>query len=242
MLITDSDALNAWCSTALRHTTHLYVDTEFVRETTYTPELCLVQLAADDGECVIVDCLAPSLDLTPLYQLLLAEHICKIFHAARQDIEIFVAQLGIVPTPFIDTQLGAALLGLGEQLSYAALVKHFLGESLDKTHQHTNWKARPLHEEQYRYAHDDVYFLRRCYPKLRHALHKKNRLAWLEEDMQLLASPAYYRTDFTEAWRRLKPKQRDSRTLARLAVLAAWREAQAERQNVARGLFWMTKH
>jgi ribonuclease D len=212
---------------------YLAVDTEFVREKTYYPVLCLIQIASPHY-CACIDPLALD-DLSPLADVLLNPHTTKVFHAARQDLEILQQVLGTIPTPVFDTQIAATLLGLGDQLSYANLVNHFLNVQLAKGHARTDWERRPLSNEQLEYAADDVRYLITLYPVLRQTLSELGRLTWLDEDFAALTRPQLYHNIPQQQWQRvsgvakLKPSQ-----LAILQQLAAWREQQAQQQNKPR--------
>jgi ribonuclease D len=217
----------------LSHQDCLAVDTEFVREKTYYPVLCLIQIASPQY-CVCIDPLAIT-DLSPLTELLLVSRTTKVFHAARQDLEILYQTLNAMPAPIFDTQIAAALLGLGDQLSYANLVKHFLKVQLAKGHARTNWEQRPLSDEQITYAADDVRYLIQLYPLMVRALTELGRLDWLDEDFQSLTAPALYQTDATQQWHRVSGLQKlKGVQLAILQRLASWREQQAQQQNKPR--------
>lgn len=213
-----------------REAPFLALDTEFVREETYYPRLCLIQVG-DGAHNVCVDPLA-ALDLTPLYELLEAAHAPRVFHAAGQDLEIFVQQRGRCPGALFDTQIAAALLGHGEQLGYAGLVDKLRGIKLDKSLSRTDWSRRPLQERELAYAADDVRHLADLYPELRAALEQAGRLAWLEEECTRLAQPERYRPAPALEWRRLKGLARLDRIGQHVAgALAAWREGVAEARN-----------
>jgi ribonuclease D len=209
------------------------VDTEFMRETTYWPRLCLIQAASPDAAAVI-DPLAPGLDLSPLLRVLADPAIDKVFHAARQDIEIF-NNLGVIPRPLFDTQIAAMAAGFGEQVAYDALVRQMLRIDIDKSSRFTDWARRPLSEAQLDYALADVTHLARLYPDLRHRLETSGRLEWVEAEMQALCDPALYDVDPENAWRRLKPKRFQTRYLAVFKAVAAWRERTAQARDQPRG-------
>lgn len=219
--------LEALC-TRLRGHPWLAIDTEFIRERTYRARLCLVQVASEDDIACIDTLALDSLD--PLIERLLDPTVTKVLHAARQDLEIFHDLTGgRVPAPVFDTQLAATLAGFGDQIGYAELVKRLLGVSLDKSQSRTDWSARPLDDEQLRYAADDVRHLREVYTLLRDRLESAGRLEWLEEDFAALADPAQYRSDPDSAWRKVRgANQLRGTQLAVLRALAAWRERQAE--------------
>jgi ribonuclease D len=212
---------------------YLAVDTEFVREKTYYPVLCLIQIASAQ-QCVCIDPLAIT-DLSPLAELLLNNDTIKVFHAARQDLEVLNQIFGKIPAPIFDTQIAATLLGLGDQLSYANLVKHFLDVQLAKGHARTDWERRPLSNEQLEYAADDVRYLVAMYPLMVQSLTQQGRLAWLDEDFETLTHPQLYQNDPVQQWQRVSGLQKlKGAQLAILQQLAAWREQQAQQQNKPR--------
>jgi ribonuclease D len=231
-LITDTAELDALC-TRLRSQSFVTVDTEFMRERTYWPELCAVQLAGDT-EVAVVDALAPGLDLTPLGALLADTAVEKVFHAARQDIEIFVLRFGDVPRPLFDTQVAAMVAGFGDQVGYDSLVAALTGGHIDKAHRFSDWSARPLSPAQIAYAAADVTHLRRVYERLSARLEKERRLDWVAEEMAVLADPATYRPDPELMWERLRPRTTNRRMLGVLRAIAAWREREAQRANIPR--------
>ncbi|MSP03387.1 MAG: ribonuclease D [Acetobacteraceae bacterium] len=231
-IITDTDALTTLCQRLARES-FVTVDTEFMRERTYYPELCLVQLAGET-EVAIVDATATSLDLAPLGELLADPGVVKVFHAARQDVEIFVQKFGAVPAPLFDTQVAAMVAGFGDQVGYDSLVSGLTGGSIDKAHRFSDWSARPLSLAQLDYAAADVTWLRIVYRKLRARLEEEGRLAWVGEEMAILANPNTYRTDPETAWERLKVRGNNRRFLALVRALAAWREQEAQRINIPR--------
>ena len=209
------------------------VDTEFMRETTYWPKLCLVQVAASDVAANI-DPLAEGLDLAPLLALLADPNIEKVFHAARQDVEIF-NNLGVIPRPMFDTQIAAMAAGFGEQIAYDALVRQMLKIDLDKSSRFTDWARRPLSDSQLEYAVADVTHLAALYPMLRDRLDKTGRLGWVKEEMAQMTDPALYDLDPENAWKRLKPKKFAPKYLAVLRGVAAWRERTAQTRDQPRG-------
>lgn len=209
------------------------VDTEFMRENTFWPKLCLVQLAGDD-EAVLVDALAPDLDLAPLYALMDDPDTLKVFHAARQDVEIFVHRHGKVPQPLFDTQIAAMVCGFGDSVGYDTLVAKLTGQRIDKLSRFTDWANRPLSDKQLTYAAADVTHLRGVYAKLAERLARTGRAGWLDEEMAVLTDPATYRTDPREAWRRIKTQSDKPRFLAVLREVAAWRETEAQRRDLPR--------
>ena len=231
-LITSTDSLTALCQRLAREP-FITIDTEFMRERTYWPELCLVQLAGA-REVALIDTVNDRLDLTPLGVLLANPDVIKVFHAARQDLEIFVQKFGSVPTPLFDTQVAAMVAGFGDQVGYDSLVSGLTGGSIDKAHRFSDWAARPLSEAQLLYAAADVTWLREVYRKLRARLEADNRLSWVTEEMAILSNPATYRADPETAWERLKIRGNNRRFVALVRVLAAWRELEAQRINIPR--------
>ncbi len=213
--------------------TFVTVDTEFMRERTYWPELCVIQLAGA-REVAVIDAEAPELDLAPLGRLLADPAILKVFHAGRQDIEIFVLKFGVVPTPVFDTQIAAMVAGFGDQIAYDALVASLAGGHIDKAHRFSDWSARPLSAAQINYAAADVTWLRLVYEKLRARLEAEGRLEWVAEEMAAFADPETYRVDPETAWERLRPRSSNRRLLGTLRALAAWREREAQRANIPR--------
>jgi ribonuclease D len=231
-LITDSADLAALCD-RLRQENFVTVDTEFMRERTYWPELCVVQLAGD-REVAVVDALAPGMDLAPLGVLLADTGVMKVFHAARQDVEIFLLKFGAVPTPIYDTQLAAMVAGFGDQVSYDGLCRALAGAQIDKAHRFSDWAARPLSPAQIAYAAADVTHLRRIYTALTQKLERDGRTAWVAEEMAALADPATYLVDPETAWERLRPRSHNRRFLGALRAVASWREREAQRINIPR--------
>ena len=231
-LIATTDALEAFCD-RIAAESFVTVDTEFMRERTYWPELCVVQLAGDH-EVGVIDAQAADLDLTRLGELLANAAVLKVFHAARQDIEIFVLRFGAVPTPLFDTQIAAMVAGFGDQVGYEALVAGLTGGAIDKAHRFSDWSARPLSAAQIAYAAADVTHLRDVYRKLRARLEEDGRLEWVTEEMAALTDPALYRADPETAWERLRPRSGNRRFLGRVQALAAWREREAQRVNIPR--------
>jgi len=231
-LITATDALAALCE-RLQAEEFVTVDTEFMRERTYFPELCVVQLAGD-AEIAVVDAQAEGLDLAPLGALLAAPGVLKVFHAARQDNEIFLYRFGAVPTPLFDTQVAAMVAGFGDQVGYDALVAALTGGHIDKAHRFSDWAARPLSAAQIAYAAADVTHLRGVYRRLRARLEKDGRLDWVAAEMASLADPATYRADPDQMWERLRPRTANRRLLGVLRAVAAWREREAQRVNIPR--------
>jgi len=231
-LVASTDELNALC-TRLRAESFVAVDTEFMRERTYWPELCVVQLAGAE-EVAVIDAEAPDLDLAPLGGLLADPAVTKVFHAARQDIEIFLLKFDAVPTPLFDTQVAAMVAGFGDQVGYDALVAALAGGHIEKAHRFSDWSARPLSPAQITYAAADVTWLREVYLKLCARLEKDGRLEWVGEEMAILADPSTYRADPETIWERLRPRSNNRRFLGTVRALAAWREREAQRVNIPR--------
>jgi ribonuclease D len=231
-LISTTDGLQALCD-RLAGEDFVTVDTEFMRERTYWPELCVVQVAGEQ-EVAVIDAEAADLDLAPLGRLLADPAVLKVFHAARQDIEIFVLRFGDVPRPLFDTQIAAMVAGFGEQVGYDALVAALAGGSIDKAHRFSDWSARPLSDQQIAYAAADVTHLRTVYTRLCTRLREEGRLDWVAEEMAALADPAMYRADPEAMWERLRPRSNNRRFLGLVRALAAWREREAQRVNIPR--------
>lgn len=231
-LITNTDALAAFCRD-LAGSEFITVDTEFLREKTYWPKLCLVQVAGPGGAAAI-DPLADRIDLSPLYDLFLDARTLKVFHAARQDLEIFFKLMGRLPAPLFDTQLAAAVCGFGDQVSYETLINKLARVRLDKGSRFTDWSLRPLSQRQVDYALSDVIHLRPAYEKLRQRLLATGRAEWLAEDLASLLDPAVYTVEPREAWRRIKNRTGNRRFLAVLRELAAWREREAQARDLPR--------
>jgi ribonuclease D len=231
-LITRTDDLAEACA-KLGDAPFVAIDTEFMREQTFWPKLCLIQMAANGTE-VLVDSLSPSLDLDPFFELMVDERVPKIFHSARQDIEIVHHLAGVIPHPIFDTQVAAMVCGFGEAVSYSMLVKRLLAQNLDKTSRFTDWSRRPLSDRQLTYALGDVVYLRDLYPKLRAQLDRSERASWLNEEMAVLTDPATYELHPEQAWKRLKMRIKTPKALAVLMELAAWREREAQTQDVPR--------
>jgi ribonuclease D len=204
-----------------------------MRERTFWPELCVVQVAGRESVAVI-DAEAEAIDLAPLWDLLLDPKLLKVFHAARQDIEIVVLKTGRVPAPLFDTQVAAMVAGFGDQVAYDAIVAALAGGQIDKAFRFTDWSARPLSDQQITYAAGDVTYLRRVYEKLAERLEKEGRLSWVAEEMAVLTDPATYRLDPETAWQRLKPRTSNRRFLGALRAACAWREREAQRVNIPR--------
>jgi len=233
-LITDSDSLLKLCE-RLAKSDFVTVDTEFMRENTYWPDLCLVQIANTE-EAAAIDPKAEGLDLAPLLNLLVNnEDVLKVFHAGGQDLEIIFNLTGGTPHPLFDTQIAAMALGLGEQVGYSNLVENLLGKSLDKGARFTDWARRPLDKRQIDYAIGDVTYLATLFPKMLNRLRKTGRGAWLDQEMERLADPAQYANDPAQAWKRVRIPTRKPEVLGRLKALAAWREIEARQKNLPRG-------
>ncbi len=232
-IITDTETLSAFC-TRLSKSSFVTVDTEFMRESTFWAQLCLIQMAGP-GEAAIIDPRADGIDLAPFYRLMADERVVKVFHAARQDIEIFVKQAGAVPHPIFDTQIAAMVCGYGDQVSYDQLVARVTGDHIDKSSRFTDWSQRPLSAKQCTYAISDVTHLRDIYLSLSAQLAEQERTTWLDEEMAVLTDIETYRTHPEDAWLRLKLRVKKPRQLAVLMALAAWREREAQGRDVPRG-------
>ncbi|WP_343525320.1 ribonuclease D [Sphingomonas sp.] len=233
-LITDSATLANLCA-RLSQADYVMVDTEFMRESTYWPELCLIQIA-DTEEAAAIDPKAPGLDMTPLLDLLVNnDEVLKVFHAGGQDIEIIYNLTGKTPHPLFDTQVAAMALGQGEQIGYSNLVDSWLGISIDKGARFTDWSRRPLDQRQVDYAIGDVTHLSAIFPKMLERLRKTGRGAWLDQEMERLADPAHYANDPDCAWKRVRVSGRKPDMLGRLKALARWRELEAQAKDLPRG-------
>src|SRR5205809_5653095 len=233
-LITDSNAVAAFCARQ-EGAQFVTIDTEFMRERTFWPILCVVQVAGPD-EAMAIDALAPGIELAPLLALMADPQILKVFHAARQDLEIFFQLSGLVPHPIFDTQIAAMVCGFGDAASYETLVKRLARANLDKASRFTDWAHRPLTARQIEYALADVVHLRTVYERLQELLAKNGRAGWFEEEMTDLIDPALYRGEPAEAWRRFRLRGRaDRRMLGVLRAIAAWREAAAQQRDLPRG-------
>lgn len=232
-VISDTAALAEFCN-SLSADTFITVDTEFLRETTYYPKLCLIQIAGEKS-AALIDPLAKGISLDPFYALMTNERVLKVFHAARQDIEIFVTEADIVPKPVFDTQIAAMVCGFGDQVGYEAIVRKLAKAQIDKSSQFTDWSRRPLSQRQLAYALSDVTHLRTVYEKLKADIDDEGRAEWLNGDLQELADPATYRVDPENAWRRIKARIQNKKQQATLMAVAAWREREAQAKNVPRG-------
>jgi ribonuclease D len=232
-IITTTTALAEFCE-RLSAEPFVTLDTEFIREKTYWPQLCLIQMAGAQ-EAWAIDPLAEGMDLSPLYALLANPKVLKVLHAARQDMEIFFLAMGkTLPQPIFDTQVAAQVAGLGESVGYEALVKQLLGKSLDKSQRFTDWARRPLTEAQIDYALGDVIYLHEAYRKLVARIEKHGRMGWIAEEMQELHNPALYLIEPDMAWERIRLRASHPRQLGRLKLLAAWREMLAQREDIPR--------
>ncbi|WFU44759.1 ribonuclease D [Bradyrhizobium sp. CB82] len=232
-LITTTADLAAACSRLAEHPV-ITVDTEFLRETTYYPLLCVVQMASPK-EAVVIDALAEGIDLKPFFELMGNERVLKVFHAARQDIEIIWHRANIIPHPVFDTQVAAMVLGYGDSIAYDQLVEKVTGHRPDKTHRFTDWSRRPLTKEQMHYAVSDVTHLREVFAALDADLKKRRRSEWVSIEMEILTSPRTYDFHPERAWERLKTRVRKPKDLAVLMEVAAWREQEAQSRDVPRG-------
>lgn len=232
-IITTTPDLNDLCSRLKTHD-FVTVDTEFMRESTYWPDLCLIQIASEEEEAII-DPLSDGLDMAALYDLMGETSVVKVFHAARQDVEIFFNLSGQIPTPLFDTQVAAMVCGFGEQISYSMLVQKVTKAELDKSSRFTDWAKRPLSEKQLNYAIGDVTHLRDIYKRLKKDLEKNGRSSWLDEEMKLLTSQETYDIQPVDAWKRMKMRVKSRKALGILMELAEWREKLAQSANIPRG-------
>jgi ribonuclease D len=233
-LITTTEALTDICG-RLSKADFICVDTEFMRESTYWPELCLIQIA-DSKEAAAIDPKAPGIDLSPLLDLLVDnEDVLKIFHAGGQDVEIIYNLTGKTPHPIFDTQIAMMAISQSEQIGYSNLVEAWLGLTIDKGARFTDWSRRPLTDRQIEYAIGDVTHLAKIFPKMLQRLIKTGRGEWLDAEMEKLADPANYRNDAGSAWLKIKAAGRNPAMLGRLKALAAWRETEAQDKNIPRG-------
>lgn len=232
-IITNTQSLAAFCK-KLQQNRFLTIDTEFLRDRTYYPRLCLLQMAGPDIDAMAVDPLADGIDLTPLIDLLNDERVIKVFHAARQDLEIFYQLTGKIPHPIFDTQVAAMVCGYGEQIGYNNLVSDICKVRLDKGAQFTDWARRPLSKRQLSYALDDVTYLREVFLHLDAELEKRNRNKWVTEEMEILTSPGTYENPPEDSWQRIKIRSSKPKVLAVVKEVAAWREREAQRRDVPR--------
>ena len=231
-LISDTAALSAACDRLATHP-FVTVDTEFLRETTYYPKLCLIQIASPD-EAVLIDPLSPDLDLAPFFGLMVDENVVKVFHAARQDLEIVWLLGRVLPVPLFDTQVAAMVCGYGDSVGYEQLANDLAKARIDKSSRFTDWSRRPLTEAQLAYAESDVTHLRDIYLALKADLDASGRESWVAEEMSVLTSPATYEVKPENAWQRLKGRIRKPRELPNLMEIAAWREREAQTRDVPR--------
>ena len=234
--ITTTEGLAAFCERAAAHP-YVTVDTEFLRERTYYSKLCLVQLAVPGGaeeDAVLVDPLAKGLSLDPLYELFRNESVVKVFHAARQDLEIFYIEGGVIPAPLFDTQVAAMVAGFGEQVGYETLVRKIAKSPLDKSSRFTDWSRRPLTDAQKTYALADVTHLRVIYEELAEGLEKSGRRPWVEEELAILSDPGTYVVKPEDAWKRVKTRTNSGKFLAVVRELSRFREDYAQTRNIPR--------
>lgn len=238
MLITHQKDLNAFCD-SVKAFDFITVDTEFLREKTYYPKLCLIQIGAPDGRAAAIDPLVEGLDLAPVFALMLDASILKIFHAARQDLEIFFNLTGKVVHPFFDTQIAAMVCGYGDSVGYEALVRNITGAQVDKSSQFTNWTNRPLSDKQITYALGDVTHLVKVYEHLAADLEKRGRISWVFEEEAVLEDPATYDVDPSTLWKKVKIRSPKPKSMAVLRGLAAWRELRAQDKNIPKN--WVMK-
>lgn len=236
MTITKTADLEAFCTQCAAHD-YVTVDTEFLRERTYYSKLCLIQMAypgQGDKNAVLIDPLSDDLSLAPLYELYQDTSVVKVFHAARQDLEIFYVDKGVIPNPLFDTQVAAMVCGYGEQVGYEALVRKIANEPLDKSSRFTDWSTRPLSDKQKTYALGDVTHLRVIYEHLKDRLEKSNRHAWVQEEMGILTSPDTYVVHPDEAWMRVKTRNGSGKMLSYVRELARFRETYAQTKDIPR--------
>ncbi len=231
--IITTEALSAFCA-RMADEEFITVDTEFLRETTYYPKLCLIQVAGA-VEGVLIDPLADGLDLAPFHALMANEKVLKVFHAAKQDFEILYLLAGALPHPVIDTQIAAMVCGFGDQVGYEAIARKLAGAAIDKSSQFTDWTRRPLTAKQANYALSDVTHLRTVYEKLKIQLAETGRSTWLEDELSNLTDPATYIVNPEESWRRIKARIQNKKQFGVLMSIAAWREREAQNRNVPRG-------
>lgn len=232
-LVTTTSALRQCCE-RFRQEAFVAVDTEFMRETTYWPKLCLIQVAGEH-DVALVDSLAEGLELEPFFELMDDANVTKVFHAARQDLEIIWHRAKRMPYPIVDTQVAAMVLGFGDQIAYDQLVQRMVGAKIDKTNRFTDWSRRPLSDAQLEYAAADVVHLRALYPRLVERLEKRERSAWVNDEMAFLTAPSTYDMDPERAWIRLKARPKSQKEQAVLMTLAAWREREAQGRDMPRG-------
>lgn len=232
-IITDTSELAASCMAFAKHD-YVTVDTEFLRETTFWPVLCLIQIAGPEDECII-DPMVNGIDLAPFFQLMGDESVVKVFHAARQDVEIIHNLAGLIPKPLFDSQVAAMVCGYGESIAYNQLVAKITGGQIDKSSRFTDWTRRPLTPKQLSYALADVTHLRQVYAHLKSDLAKKGRASWVDEEMKILTTEETYDLPVEKAWTRLKMRVRKPVDLAVLKAVAQWRESEARERDIPRG-------
>lgn len=230
-ILTSTDQLSELCH-KLAKCPFITIDTEFLREKTYYPKLCLIQVSSPDKDAYAIDPLSNDMDLSPLFSLLENRNVLKVFHAGRQDMEIFFNLTGKVALPFFDTQIAAMVCGHGDSIGYENLVRSINGASIDKSSQFTDWSLRPLSEKQLSYALGDVTHLCDVYLHLKAELEKRGRTAWLEQEEEIMADPRTYQNDPYESWKRIKLRSPKPRSLAALREVAAWREKQAQKRDI----------
>jgi len=238
MLITEQTDLEAFCA-SLRNQKFITVDTEFLREKTYYSKLCLIQISCPEKNGKAIDVLADGIDLEPVYELFRNQDILKIFHAGRQDLEIFYQLTGEIPAPIFDSQIAAMVCGYGEQVGYENLIKQTTGHQVDKSSQFTNWSYRPLSEKQLNYAIGDVTHLVDAYLHLSKELEKRGRTEWVFQEEEIMNDPATYEVVPEDAWERVKMRRAKPKTLAIVRELAAWREKRAQKKNLPKS--WVMK-
>ena len=231
-VIADNTSLTKFCDRLIK-SSYITVDTEFMRDQTYWPRLCLVQIA-DEHEAAAIDTLAKDIDITPLLNLLTNPRILKIFHAARQDLEIFYKLMGKLPSPIFDTQVAAMVCGFGDAAGYDTLVRKLTNKTIDKSSRFTDWALRPLSQRQINYALGDVTHLRQVYIKLNEMLGQNNRHNWMDEELSILRDTKNYTFEPEDAWRRIKYRAPKPRFLAILKEVAAWREIEAQNKDIPR--------
>jgi ribonuclease D len=232
-MITATEPLRAFCA-RLASEKFVTVDTEFLRETTYYPKLCLVQIAGEH-DAALIDPLAEGIDLAPFLELMANEKILKVFHAARQDVEIILKMAGTVPKPIFDTQIAAMVCGFGDQIGYEAIARKLANAQIDKSSQFTDWSRRPLTNKQMAYALSDVTHLRTVYLALAEQIEASGRMTWLQGELDYLADPSGYVVDPEQSWKRIKARIQSKKQLAALMEVAAWREREAQSKDVPRG-------
>jgi ribonuclease D len=232
-MITTTDALQAFCA-KLAAEKFVTVDTEFLRETTYYPKLCLIQIAGEQ-DAALIDPLADGIDLAAFLDLMANAKILKVFHAARQDVEIILKMAGSVPKPIFDTQIAAMVCGFGDQIGYEAIARKLANAQIDKSSQFTDWSRRPLTTKQMAYALSDVTHLRTVYLALAEQIEASGRMAWLQGELDYLADPIGYVVDPEQSWKRIKARIQSKKQLATLMEVAAWREREAQSKDVPRG-------